>query len=89
MVFFSVLIRKCDSRSETNLPSNNPMAAEKIALLVEHVHGSAFPLACSRHSSVQFRHHVLGVCAQYQRVSVVAVCSHHAVGGTNGFRDAR
>jgi hypothetical protein len=31
---------------------------------------------------------VLGVCAQHQRVSVVAVCGHHAVGGTNGFRDA-
>ena len=88
VVFLAVLVRKGDAGTEANLAPNNAVSTEEVALLVKHVHRTALALARARLLAVHLGHDVLGVGAQHEGVSVVAVSGDHTVRGADGLTHA-
>ena len=83
VVLVAVLVCESNTCSQTNLSTDNSVPSKQVALLVKHVHGTAFALARSRFLAKHLGHDVLGVSPEHERVRMVAVSGDHTVRGAD------
>src|SRR6185437_6462233 len=65
--------------AERNLGADDAVAAEKVLLLAEHVHGAALALGIAAVPAGQLGHHALGFHAAGQHMAVVTVSGYDLI----------
>src|SRR5262245_61995747 len=81
IVIAAIAVGEGEPRTERDLRADDAVAAVKLLLPAEHVHGAALALGIAAAAAGQFGHHAVGGHAAGEHVPVVAVSGYDLIAG--------